>query len=88
MSAPAETPAAAPTVFDYTPTTAYCNVCKQTVATEVEKIKGTFTWLLCIGILCVCPFGCCLIPFCVDRAKDAVHHCSKCKAVLGTKKVI
>ncbi|VDP75949.1 unnamed protein product [Echinostoma caproni] len=32
------------------------------------------------------PLFCCLIPFCVDGCKDAVHTCPQCHATLGAYK--
>uniref|UniRef100_A0A3B5RCU5 LITAF domain-containing protein n=1 Tax=Xiphophorus maculatus TaxID=8083 RepID=A0A3B5RCU5_XIPMA len=59
-----------------------CPKCHQTVLSEVEYSSGLFTYLFCGGLF-LFVFGCCLIPFCVDRLKDAKHTCPTCKTVLG-----
>ncbi|XP_016525805.1 lipopolysaccharide-induced tumor necrosis factor-alpha factor homolog [Poecilia formosa] len=61
-----------------------CTKCHQTVVSEVKYSSGLLTYLFCGGLfLCGFVFGCCLIPFCVDRLKDAKHTCPICKTVLG-----
>ncbi|VEL07906.1 unnamed protein product [Protopolystoma xenopodis] len=66
-----------------------CPFCQQTISSSVTYESGVFTWLMCGvvailgGIIC-----CCLIPFCVDGCKDAVHACPKCKRMLGSYKII
>ncbi|KAM4750820.1 lipopolysaccharide-induced tumor necrosis factor-alpha factor homolog [Anableps anableps] len=64
-----------------------CPKCHQTVLSKVEYSSGLLTYLFCGGlILCGFVLGCCLIPFCVDRLKDAKHTCPTCKTVLGVYK--
>ncbi|XP_029949736.1 lipopolysaccharide-induced tumor necrosis factor-alpha factor homolog [Salarias fasciatus] len=64
-----------------------CPKCRQAVLTQVDYTSGLLTYLSCGGLLlCGCVFGCCLIPFCVDRLRDARHSCPSCRAVLGTYK--
>ncbi|XP_037620020.1 lipopolysaccharide-induced tumor necrosis factor-alpha factor homolog [Sebastes umbrosus] len=66
-----------------------CPQCHQTVLTELEYLPGLLTYLSCGGICLIgCAFGCCLIPFLVDRLKDAKHNCPNCKTVLGVHKRI
>ncbi|XP_008435807.1 lipopolysaccharide-induced tumor necrosis factor-alpha factor homolog [Poecilia reticulata] len=61
-----------------------CPKCHRTVVSEVKYSSGLLTYLFCGGLfLCGFVFGCCLIPFCVDRLKDAKHTCPTCKTVLG-----
>uniref|UniRef100_A0A3B5A518 Lipopolysaccharide-induced TNF factor n=1 Tax=Stegastes partitus TaxID=144197 RepID=A0A3B5A518_9TELE len=64
-----------------------CPSCHQSVLSKVDYSSGTLTYLWCGGLfLCGCVLGCCLIPFCVDRLKDATHICPTCKRVLGVYK--
>ncbi|CAJ1053910.1 lipopolysaccharide-induced tumor necrosis factor-alpha factor [Xyrichtys novacula] len=66
-----------------------CPKCKQTVLTKVDYTSGLLTYLSCGGLLlCGFVFGCCLIPFCVDRLKDVQHSCPNCKTELGIFKRI
>ncbi|XP_030636167.1 lipopolysaccharide-induced tumor necrosis factor-alpha factor homolog [Chanos chanos] len=66
------------------PVQVVCPNCQQAVVTRVEFSSGLLTYLCCGGLfLCGFALGCCLIPFCVDRLRDAKHTCSNCKAVLG-----
>ncbi|XP_023262766.1 lipopolysaccharide-induced tumor necrosis factor-alpha factor [Seriola lalandi dorsalis] len=64
-----------------------CPKCNQTVLTKVDYSAGLLTYLFCGGLFfCGFVLGCCLIPFCVDRLRDAKHTCPTCKAVLGLYK--
>uniref|UniRef100_A0A3P9KJP8 LITAF domain-containing protein n=1 Tax=Oryzias latipes TaxID=8090 RepID=A0A3P9KJP8_ORYLA len=64
-----------------------CPKCHQTVLSKVDHSAGLLTYLLCGGLFfCGFVLGCCLIPFCVDRVKDAKHSCASCKTVLGVYK--
>uniref|UniRef100_A0AAQ6AAS2 LITAF domain-containing protein n=1 Tax=Amphiprion ocellaris TaxID=80972 RepID=A0AAQ6AAS2_AMPOC len=59
-----------------------CPKCHQSVLSKVDYSSGLLTYLCCGGLfLC-----CCLIPFCVNRLKDATHICPTCKTVLGVYK--
>ncbi|XP_058891326.1 lipopolysaccharide-induced tumor necrosis factor-alpha factor homolog isoform X2 [Acipenser ruthenus] len=61
-----------------------CPACQQLIVTRLEYTSGTLTWLLCGGIAIVgCLYGCCLIPFCIDGAKDVNHWCPNCNRVIG-----
>ncbi|XP_063046412.1 lipopolysaccharide-induced tumor necrosis factor-alpha factor homolog [Engraulis encrasicolus] len=74
-------------VFGDFPVVVNCPVCAQMVTTQVVRKDGVLTWLACVALAFVgCIYGCCLIPFCVDGAKDAEHHCPTCKSVLGVYK--
>uniref|UniRef100_A0A3Q0T8W5 Lipopolysaccharide-induced TNF factor n=1 Tax=Amphilophus citrinellus TaxID=61819 RepID=A0A3Q0T8W5_AMPCI len=64
-----------------------CPSCHQTVLSKVDYSAGLLTYLFCGGLFfCGFVLGCCLIPFCVDRLKDAKHTCPTCKTVLGVYK--
>lgn len=54
---------------------------------QTEKVNGNMTWMLCVGAIFFgfwC--GCCLIPFCVNGAKDTQHKCPNCKSEIGVQK--
>ncbi|XP_007237930.3 lipopolysaccharide-induced tumor necrosis factor-alpha factor homolog isoform X2 [Astyanax mexicanus] len=73
--------------FTDSPVQVTCPTCRHTAVTQVQYNPGLLTYLFCGGLLfCGCFLGCCLIPFCVDRLRDAKHVCSNCKAVLGVYK--
>ena len=63
-----------------TPVAGTCPLCRQQTVTQVQYEAGGATWGACVGLACVgCWLGCCLIPFCVDDAKDAHHYCTSCQ---------
>ncbi|XP_038588723.1 cell death-inducing p53-target protein 1 homolog [Micropterus salmoides] len=69
------------------PTLTTCRNCGQRVETRVVYQSGVLAWLICglcllIGLWC----GCCVIPFFMDRCKDAHHYCSKCNTNLSVHK--
>uniref|UniRef100_A0A3Q3EZX7 LITAF domain-containing protein n=1 Tax=Labrus bergylta TaxID=56723 RepID=A0A3Q3EZX7_9LABR len=69
------------------PVQVFCPKCNQTVLTKVDYSSGLLTYLFCGGLfLCGFVLGCCLIPFCVDRLKNAKHSCPTCKNELGVYK--
>ncbi|CAF1286941.1 unnamed protein product [Rotaria sordida] len=71
------------------PVQCVCPRCGAHIVTRAEKTTGLFTWLLCGGLVVFgCVLGCCLIPFCIDSAKDTVHYCPNCSYVLGAKRMI
>ncbi|XP_067115216.1 lipopolysaccharide-induced tumor necrosis factor-alpha factor homolog [Osmerus mordax] len=64
-----------------------CPSCQQVVISQVDYSAGLLTYLFCGGLfLCGFVLGCCLIPFCVDRLRNAQHSCPACKALLGVHK--
>ncbi|CAJ1054070.1 lipopolysaccharide-induced tumor necrosis factor-alpha factor homolog isoform X1 [Xyrichtys novacula] len=64
-----------------------CPSCQTQVTTQVTYQVGTFAWLMClVFVLCGLLFGCCLIPFFVNRFKDAFHTCPRCRRVLHVHK--
>ncbi|KAJ0033125.1 hypothetical protein NQD34_000232 [Periophthalmus magnuspinnatus] len=64
-----------------------CPRCQQVVLSKVDYTAGLLTYLFCGGLfLCGCVLGCCLIPFCVNRLKNAKHSCPTCKSPLGVYK--
>ncbi|BFZ16089.1 hypothetical protein BsWGS_19128 [Bradybaena similaris] len=66
------------------PMTIVCPHCQATVTTMTSYETGTFTWVAA-GIMCFFGLwlGCCLIPFCVDSAKDVEHRCPNCRNFVG-----
>ncbi|XP_075869637.1 LITAF domain-containing protein-like [Nelusetta ayraudi] len=64
-----------------------CPKCHQMVLSKVDYSAGLLTYLFCTGLFfCGFVLGCCLIPFCVDRLRDAKHTCPACKTELGVCK--
>jgi lipopolysaccharide-induced tumor necrosis factor-alpha factor len=66
--------------------TIQCPQCRQQVVTGVQYESGGGTWLISLGI-CIFGgiFGCCLIPFCINECKDAVHICPACNNYIGRR---
>ncbi|XP_041365056.1 lipopolysaccharide-induced tumor necrosis factor-alpha factor homolog [Gigantopelta aegis] len=61
-----------------------CQHCNATVTTTTTYEVGLLTWAA-TGLICLfgCWLGCCLIPFCVDAAKDVTHTCPNCNQLCG-----
>ncbi|XP_002739641.1 lipopolysaccharide-induced tumor necrosis factor-alpha factor homolog [Saccoglossus kowalevskii] len=81
---PAVTVISAGIRYTQVPVSQECPHCHNTIVTTVTYENGTVTYLAA-GIVCLvgCWMGCCLIPFCIDACKDAVHCCPNCNIVLG-----
>eukprot|EP00050_Salpingoeca_kvevrii_P004859 m.263146 g.263146 ORF g.263146 m.263146 type:complete len:166 (+) comp11051_c1_seq2:256-753(+) len=62
-----------------------CAFCKVTGPTVVRTEVGMSTHLLAGGICLIGCCPCCLIPYCMDDCKDAVHYCHACNQVVGRK---
>eukprot|EP01029_Cantina_marsupialis_P012548 TRINITY_DN27719_c1_g1_i1.p1 TRINITY_DN27719_c1_g1~~TRINITY_DN27719_c1_g1_i1.p1 ORF type:complete len:119 (-),score=23.88 TRINITY_DN27719_c1_g1_i1:264-620(-) len=65
-----------------------CPQCGSDVTTSTIVETGTGTWVIA-GAMCI--FGlwpCCLLPFCIEGAKDVVHQCPQCSAVVGEKRLM
>ncbi|XP_031717755.1 lITAF domain-containing protein [Anarrhichthys ocellatus] len=64
-----------------------CTSCQQQVMTNVTYKAGTYAWLMCLLFICcgliLC---CCLIPFFMNKFKDAHHTCPRCNRVLHIEK--
>ncbi|KAM9393167.1 lITAF domain-containing protein [Pholidichthys leucotaenia] len=64
-----------------------CSSCQQQVMTNVTYKPGTYAWLMCLLFICCgLVLCCCLIPFFVNRFKDAYHTCPRCNRVLHVEK--
>merc|ERR1712002_358114 len=73
-------------IQSYQPVQTTCPFCQQTIMTRVRYESGGLTWLAAGGIaLMGCWLGCCLIPFCIDEAKDAIHECPSCNKIIAKK---
>ncbi|XP_062865679.1 LITAF domain-containing protein-like, partial [Trichomycterus rosablanca] len=73
--------------FGDRPVQVTCPNCGRTGVTKVEFKSGLLTYLFCTGMFfCGFVLGCCLIPFCINRLRDAKHSCSTCRAPLGVYK--
>lgn len=70
--------------FSDNPIQLRCPKCNAEIMTSTHYETGTLSWILCL-ILCFFGFfmGCCLIPFCIDSAKDVVHTCPNCNQHIG-----
>ncbi|BHF67617.1 hypothetical protein SprV_0301064400 [Sparganum proliferum] len=77
----------APQALGHDPAQVFCPGCNSQIVSKVEYEKGTCTWLSC-GLIFILggPCFCCLIPFCIDTCKDAVHTCPTCGRSLGVFK--
>ncbi|XP_042360223.1 cell death-inducing p53-target protein 1-like [Plectropomus leopardus] len=64
-----------------------CSSCQQQVMTNVTYKAGTYAWLMCLLFICCgLVLCCCLIPFFMNRFKDAWHTCPRCNKVLHVEK--
>lgn len=60
-----------------------CLHCNKEVTTEIEYQSGGLTWILCCLLAAAGGFlGCCVLPFFINRFKDVLHSCPKCKESL------
>ncbi|BHF67616.1 hypothetical protein SprV_0301064300 [Sparganum proliferum] len=76
-----------PRALGHDPTKVLCPKCKKKIVSKVEYTQGSCTWLACALIFIFGgPCFCCLIPFCVDSCKDAIHSCPQCGRYLGMSK--
>ncbi|XP_049416127.1 cell death-inducing p53-target protein 1-like [Epinephelus fuscoguttatus] len=64
-----------------------CTSCQQQVMTNVTYKAGTYAWLMCLLFICCgLVLCCCLIPFFMNKFKDAYHTCPRCNKVLHVEK--
>ncbi|KAK9534666.1 hypothetical protein VZT92_007096 [Zoarces viviparus] len=64
-----------------------CTSCQQQVMTIVTYKAGTYAWLMCLLFICCgLVLCCCLIPFFMNKFKDAYHTCPRCNRVLHVEK--
>ncbi|XP_063725351.1 lipopolysaccharide-induced tumor necrosis factor-alpha factor homolog [Symsagittifera roscoffensis] len=71
------------------PVTMQCVHCQSTITTRVNHTIGCGAWVVCLAVcFFIGPWGCCLIPFCVDGCKDTSHYCPNCNACLGSKSMM
>ncbi|XP_068435395.1 lITAF domain-containing protein [Clinocottus analis] len=64
-----------------------CTSCQQQVMTNVTYKAGTYAWLMCLLFICCgLVLCCCLIPFFMNKFKDAYHTCPRCNRVLYVDK--
>nr|XP_046191307.1 lipopolysaccharide-induced tumor necrosis factor-alpha factor homolog [Oncorhynchus gorbuscha] len=79
-----QVPVVAIGAFGDSPVQMTCPTCHQTVVTKVDFSSGVLTYLFCGGLFfCGFVLGCCLIPFCFDRLKDAKHTCPPARPSWG-----
>ena len=59
-----------------------CNLCRNEVLTETEKVNGSRVWAWCC-ILFFVTGVCCCVPCCMDSCKDTHHKCPTCDKTIG-----
>ena len=74
--------------YDRQPQRIQCQFCNHDVATVVTFQNGTGTHLTALGTCLIGCIPCCLMAYCVDGVKDAVHQCPNCQRVVGAKRLI
>jgi hypothetical protein len=63
-----------------------CGYCNNVVVTDVRYKSGLGNWVGCMILTAWgCVNGLCLVPFCINKLKDAYHYCSNCGQFLGSK---
>ena len=76
-------------LYGRAPVKVMCVHCNTETLTNVKFDTGLGTWAICCGTAAFgCWLGCCLIPFCIDDLKDAVHQCGNCQRVVGERRLI
>mmetsp|Transcript_205 Transcript_205/g.501 ORF Transcript_205/g.501 Transcript_205/m.501 type:complete len:195 (+) Transcript_205:117-701(+) len=72
-------------VLTHGPQTMTCPHCHHVVVTRTSYEVGLTTWVVS-GAICLvgCFAGCCLLPFCVNEAKDCNHYCPQCHQFIGS----
>ncbi|XP_064631004.1 cell death-inducing p53-target protein 1 homolog isoform X2 [Lineus longissimus] len=61
-----------------------CPHCQANIMTATVYESGSMAWLICCILFWIgCDLGCCLIPFCVDGAKDVIHSCPNCHQTIS-----
>lgn len=70
------------------PTTVNCSVCRSLVTTQVDYVRGNFSWIICavffaLGFVLIIPWFLCWLPFCLTDCQDTVHYCPNCKTRIG-----
>ncbi|XP_025832521.1 cell death-inducing p53-target protein 1 isoform X2 [Agrilus planipennis] len=64
-----------------------CPHCHAEIDTTTKTQPGLIAYISGL-IICLtgCPFGCCLIPCCIDKCMDVHHSCPNCDTYLGRYK--
>lgn len=75
------------TALGFNPGMTTCTSCQQQVMTNVTYKAGKYAWLMCLLFICLgLVLCCCLIPFFMNKFKDAYHTCPRCNRVLHIEK--
>ncbi|VDK65094.1 unnamed protein product [Onchocerca ochengi] len=74
--------------FGPNPIATDCPYCQAYVVTSIQRITGTFPWIIMgicflLGFFLLLPWCLCFIPFYMDNCLDVVHTCPSCKRILG-----
>ncbi|XP_033746167.1 lipopolysaccharide-induced tumor necrosis factor-alpha factor homolog [Pecten maximus] len=71
-------------VFEHVTVNTKCPKCESHCMTKIQYESGNLTWNLCfIVALSGLVLGCCLLPFCLDTAKDVLHICPNCSYTIA-----
>ncbi|KAM3715795.1 Lipopolysaccharide-induced tumor necrosis factor-alpha factor [Dirofilaria immitis] len=75
-------------LFGPNPIATDCPYCQAHVVTSIQRIIGTFPWIIMgicflLGFFLLIPWCLCCVPFYMDNCRDVVHSCPSCKRILG-----